>query len=328
MKKLITLLLVAVFVVSFGVSASATDKVTIRYADFHAVTTVHWEGVQTFAQLVDEKSNGNIKVETYPAGQLGAQAELIESVKNGTIQMTYGNTPMLSNYIPEFAVMDLPYIFSDYEHIKRVFASDVAAQLNQKLVETTGMRILTWVHSGFRDMLTKDKEINSLEDFKGVKFRSPQAFAYVAMFEALGASPTPLPWNEVYEAVRSGIVDGLETTVEAIVSNSFWEVCKYVIVTNHIYTAETPIINETFWQSLTDEQRGWVQESIDEVSAWQNEKIEKNQEGFYQTMKDNSMTLIYIDREPLIDACSVVWDKFIENNPDAQIYIDGINALR
>ena len=327
MKKLVSILLVALLIASFGVSAQAA-QVTIRYADFHAVTTAHWEGVQMFEKLVEEKSGGEIQVETYPAGQLGAQAELIESVKNGTIQMTYGNSPMLSNYVPEFAVMDLPYIFSDYDHIKKVFVSDTAAQLNQKLVDTTGMRILTWVHSGFRDMLTKDTPINSLEDFKGVKFRSPEAFAYVSMFEALSASPTPLPWNEVYEAVRTGIVDGLETTVEAIVSNSFWEVCQYVIVSNHIYTAETPIINEAFWQGLTDEQRGWVQESIDEAAAWQNAKIEENQEGFYQTMQDNGMTLIYIDRQPLIDACSVVWDKFIENNPDAQTYIDGINALR
>ena len=309
-------------------AAVEMEPITIKFADFHATSTIQWQAVQMFESLVEEKSGGNISIETYPAGQLGAQAELEESVKNGTIQMTWGNSPTLSNYVPEFAVLDLPYIFTDYAHIKSVLYGDVGEELNQLLIEKTGMRILTWVHSGFRDMLTSEEPINTLADFAGVKFRSPEAFAYVEMFKALGAVPTPMAWTEVYEAVRTNIVDGLETTTEAIVSNKFWEVCKYVMVSHHIYTAETPIINEAFWQGLTDQQKTWINESWAEVTLWANEQIEQKEQGFYDTMEQNGMTLIYIDRQPLIDACSVVWDLFVEKNPDAQSLIEQINALR
>lgn len=354
MKKYLSLLLIFALTISLAACGSSTTSnttaqqsqsttaqssqststsaekasVTIKYADFHATSTIHWQGVLKFKELVEKKSGGSILVETYPAGQLGSQAELLESVKSGTIQMTYGNSPLLSNYVPEFAVLDLPYVFSDYAHIKKVVFGDIGKDLNQRLVDATGMRILTWVHSGFRDMLTNNLEIKTLKDFSGVKFRSPESFAYVSMFKALGASPTPLPWNEVYEAVRTKIVDGLETTTEAIVSNKFWEVCKYVIVSHHIYTVETPVINEAFWEKLTDEQKTWITESLQEITTWQNEQIEQNEIGYYETMEKNGMMLIKIDRQPLMKACEAVWTEFTEKNPNAKSFIDRINALK
>ncbi len=331
---LVGFLLIAVGLIFAGaqgessLASTAGKPVTLRFADFHATGTVHAVGIEKFKKLVEEVSEGNINVEVFLNGTLGAQAELIESVKNGTIQMTYANSPTLSNYVKEFSVFDLPFTFTDWDHIKAVLYGDVGKELGEILVDKTGMRILTWVHSGFRDMLTANTYIDSIDDFSGVIFRSPEAFAFVSMFEALGASPAPMPWTEVYEAVRTGVIDGLETTVEAIVSNQLWEVCKYVIVTHHIYTGECPIINETFWKGLTEQQQSWILDSLLEVAAWQNSEIEAKEDEYYETMKENGMELIYIDREQLIEACNAAWDKYIKMYPSAQKYITAINELR
>ena len=233
MKKALALFLALVMLLALGATACAekADKpVTIRFADFHNADTVHDLGMRRFAEKVEEVSGGKIKVELYPNAQLGSQTELVESVKNGTIEMTFGNATTLSSYAPEIGVMDLAFMWDGYAHAEKALYGEAGEAFKELILDKTGMRILSFVHSGFRDMLTASKKIEKVDDFKGVIFRSPESNVYISMFKALGASPTALAWGEVYQAVKTGVVDGLETTIEAIVSNQFWEVCKYVMV--------------------------------------------------------------------------------------------------
>lgn len=309
-------------------AAPASKPVTIRFADFHNTDTVHDLGMKLFAEKVAEVSGGNITVEMYPNAQLGSQVELVESVKNGTIEMTYGNATTLTSYAPEIGVMDLAFMWDGYGHAEKALYGEAGQAFTDLLLEKTGMRILSFVHSGFRDMLTADTKIEKIDDFSGVIFRSPESNVYISMFNALGASPTALAWGEVYQACKTGVVDGLETTIEAIVSNQFWEVCKYVMVTEHIYTAEIFLINEDFYAGLTAEQQGWVDEAIAAASEWINSEVAAKDSDYYKTMTDNGMELIKMDKAELVAACEQCWAGYIAQYPEAQAYIDLIDAAR
>ena len=305
-----------------------TDPIIIKFADFHPLEATNYTAMVKFEELLESKTNGKVDVQLFPAGQLGAQAELIDQVKLGTIDMTWGNPPYFSNLIMDFAVMDLPYMFNDYDQIESVVDGQVGQILNDKLVEQEGMRIIGWVHIGFRDMMTREIAIRSIDDFAGVKFRSPEAFAYIEMFNALGAVPTPMPWTEVYQAMKTNLVDGLETTPEGMVTSKVNEVGKYVIMTNHINTVECITINEEFYQSLPDDVKQAIDETLAELVPWQRETVININETYLQQLADEGCEIIEIDTAPLQAAMQTVWDKFIVNCPSAQELIDLINAER
>lgn len=325
----VSVLVGAILTAMLGLSpAAADDKIVIKFADFHPLETLNYETMVRFEEMLEERTDGRVDVQLFPAAQLGGQRDLIEQVKLGTIDMTFGNPPYFSNLVPEFAVMDLPYMFDNYEHIERVVDGDIGDSLNQMLIDQEGLRILGWYHIGFRHMMTRETRIESLEDFLGVKFRSPEAFAFVEMFKALGAVPTPLPWPEVYTAMRTHIVDGMETTPEGFTSSKVYEVGKYVTLSNHINTVESPTINEVFYQELPDDIRAILNEVIAELVAWQRgAQIAKN-EAALEELKAYGVELIEIDRAPLQDAMHVVWDKFVDNVPAAGSLIERVNAER
>ena len=304
------------------------DKIIIKYADFHPLETLNYQTQLRFEKLLEEKTNGKVDVQLFPGAQLGGQRDLIEQVKLGTIQMTFGNPPYFANYIPDLSVMDLPYMFSNYEHIERVLDGEVGKIFNEMLIEQEGMRVIGWFHIGFRHMITREKPIRKLEDFKNVKFRSPEADTFVCMFRALGAVPTPLPWPEVYQAMKTKIVDGMETTPEGMTSTKVYEVGKYVTLTSHINTVEGPTMNEAFYQSLPDDVKQALDETMKEIIPWQRKaQIEINDKAV-ALLAEKGCELIEIDQKPLREAMKSCWGEYVERSKRGQELIDIVNSLR
>jgi len=331
MKKVIviTLCLFGLGIVIGGPAAAADEKkIIIKYADFHPLETLNYKTQQRFEKILEEKTNGKVDVQLFPGAQLGGQRDLIEQVKLGTIQMTFGNPPYFSNYVPDLSVMDMPYMFNNYEHIERVVDGEVGQIFNEMLIKKEGLRVLAWFHIGFRHMITREKAIRKIEDFKNVKFRSPEAFAFVGMFKALGAVPTPLPWPEVYQAMKTKIVDGMETTPEGMTSTKVYEVGKYVTLTNHINTVEGPTINEEFYQSLPADIKQALAETLAEIVPWQRKtQIETNEKAL-ALLKEKGCEMIDIDITPLRKAMAPVWAEYVKKSARGQELIDKIDALR
>jgi len=309
-------------------SASAQEEIVIKFADFHPVDTLVYEAMERFEEMVEERTDGRVDVQLFPAAQLGGNRDLIEQTKVGSIQMTYGNPPYFSNLVPEFAVMDLPYMFADYDHVERVADGEVGSALTEMLIEQQGLRILGWYHIGFRHMMTREVRIASLEDFEGVKFRSPEAFAFVEMFKALDAVPVPLPWHEVYNAMRTKIVDGMETTPEGFTSTKVYEVGNYMTLTNHINTVETPAINEAFYQNLPDDIRTVIDDVMAELVAWQRKEQIARNEAATEELIERGVELVEIDRAPLRTKMEAVWEKFTIDVPTAADLIEKVQAQR
>jgi TRAP-type C4-dicarboxylate transport system substrate-binding protein len=204
---------------------------------------------------------------------------------------------------------------------------DVGKELNQMLVDQQNIRILAWGHNGFRNMATREKTIRSMADFKGVKFRSPAIPVYVKMFQAIGATPTPIPWPEVYNAMKQGIVDGMETTPTGFIGAKVYEVAKYAIMTNHLYTAANVLIEEKFYQGLPQDVRKAIDEAAMELEPWQRKMVIEISSTAFDTVQEKGMTIIEFDTKELREAVKPVWAELTAKAPKALEFADKISTL-
>ncbi|SFU16424.1 TRAP transporter substrate-binding protein [Mesorhizobium sp. YR577] len=306
--------------------ARGATPVMINFGDHNAVDSVLSNTVLQFKNAVETASAGEITVRHYPAAQLGSQRELLEQVKLGTLQMCFGDPPYLSNLVPQYAVMDLPFVFRDWEHVERVVDGDVARTLGDALVASQGLRPLSWLHIGFRDMMTIDKPVTAIGDFSGLKFRSPEVASFVEMFKALGATPVPVPWGEVYPAMKTGLVDGVETTPEGMINSKLYEVGKYVTQTQHINTVGSPIVSESFWTGLTSEQQATISKAIMTATLWEREEMKRANAAATVQLKENGLELLQVDREELRKAVEPVWGRLTGKTAGASNLVALIQA--
>ena len=328
-KAILFALIVCVGIGSFGfaASASAKGKILLNFAHHSATGTGNDLDSQKFIDSLTQMVGDQVEVRYFPAGQIGDQRELIEQVKLGSLEMCLANPPLLSNMAPKFGVMDLPYMFDDLDHIDRVVNGRLGYELKKALVMQEGIRLLAFLHVGFRDMLTT-KKIVTKEDFKGVKFRSPQAPVYVNMFKSIGAVPVPLPWGEVYTALQTKLIDGMETPPIYMYSTKMYEQGKYVLKTRHINTVETPVINQAFYEKLPVEVRLAIDQAWAEAMVENRKRAEKEPVEAYEKLAGVGMELVEVDRASLREACQPMWKELTDKAEGAKELIDLIDAAR
>ncbi|WP_034493030.1 TRAP transporter substrate-binding protein [Afifella pfennigii] len=219
----------------------------------------HIAGLE-FAKLVEEGTNGAVKVVVYPAEQLANVRAGTEGLQLGTIDLYYVDAGTLGNWHPEYAFVSLPFLFDDFDHAVEAMDS-IDAELSEKMREDFNVERLGWTPAGFRVILTKDKPVASAADMAGVKMRVPEIPMYVSTFTALGANATPLPWGDVYSALQTGVVEGVEGPAPAILSGGFQEVVTHAAPTRHIMTDLALLMNLDKFNALTPEQQQVVRDA-------------------------------------------------------------------
>ena len=202
-----------------------------------------------FKGLVEGATGGNVDVKVFPASQLGNERELIEGVKIGTIQMAFVSGA-ISGFYKEAMVLDIPYLFANGPVAWTVMDGPFGDAMAADILQKTGMRVLAFGETGFRNFTNSKLPIKSPADMKGLKIRVMETPVYVNMVKALGAAPTPIAWSEVYTALQQKVVDGQENPVATIVQAKLYEVQKYMILDGHSYGCDFFLINEKFYQSL------------------------------------------------------------------------------
>jgi tripartite ATP-independent transporter DctP family solute receptor len=331
MKKILVVLLVclvaAPFVFTGGQKAGSEEKIVITFAHMNAVGDPIDRTAQKYKELVEAKVGDQVEVRVHPAGQLGDDKQNFEGLGLGTVHVTMSNPDMLSNFVPEYVVFALPYMFADWEHVEMAMDGEVGQELDQMLLEQEGIRNLAWLHNGFRNMTTKAKPIRTMADFKGVKFRSPEIPVYMKMFQAIGATPTPIPWPEVYNAMKQGIVDGMETTPTGFVGAKIYEVSKYVMLTNHLYTAANVLMSDKFYQSLPRNVQKAIDEAAAELEPWQRQMVIEDTEGTYDILREKGMTILEFDTTELREAVKPVWVELTSGAPRAIEFAEMIGDL-
>ena len=311
---MILLLASAVFAGGGSESESADEgqqQIILKiWASECGLTILYISTQSKWAEDVAAKTDGRIKIEVYPANQLGNLREMMEAVELGTLDITLGDTSMMSTVLPEFGLLALPFIFQGYDHAEKVIDGEVGQMLNDKLAATNNMRPLGWFWNGFRNFATKTP-ITKVADCRGIKMRSPEAKIYMDTFKTLGMNPTPVPWGDVYTALSSGVVEAMESGPEAIYKQDFFKIAKYVCDSKHIFSVVGPTINETVWQSLSKADQTLLMESLDAVVLAQREEAIQQEKDLYASLKAEGAVLTKFENpQEVIDLFTPYWTNY------------------
>ncbi|MDR3331171.1 MAG: DctP family TRAP transporter solute-binding subunit [Synergistaceae bacterium] len=220
-----------------------------------------WTLIEYIKKPVEEKTNGSIVVEVYPNAQLGGDRQATEAVQLGTIEMTATAAAIVSGFETQFTVLDFPYLFKDKPTAYRALDGELGQRLNDLLPKGQGMRNLVFMENGMRHVTNNRGPISKPEDLKGLKIRTMENPVHQATFKILGANPTPINFGELYTALQQKTVDAQENALPMVFSGKFYEVQKFLSLTGHFYAPSVLLINEDFWQSLTDEERKIIQDA-------------------------------------------------------------------
>lgn len=278
------------------VNASAQGAKVIRLAHHTSLQSEQHKTAERFAELVALYSKGALTVRVLPAAQAGGQREAIESVSLGALEMAYGESGLYANYVPRMGVVGLPYMYRDLAHWATVVDGPVGSGLSAELQKASGLRVMNWMIGGYRDTYTRTKAIRKPEDFAGMKLRLPEAPAFVRSFRALGALPTPIPAPEVYSALQTGVVDGMEGTNELAYTFKIFEVTKYMSRTRHMILDGSFAMNDAFFNSLPKDQQQAVERAVREATAQQRkEHVEREAMWFGKLKNDTKIEINEVD---------------------------------
>jgi tripartite ATP-independent transporter DctP family solute receptor len=310
MKRFARILALSVGVVFLLTGTLMAAEVTLKLGHIADPQNPYAQGAQKFADLVAEKSGGTIKVEVYPSSQLGNQRDLVEGLTLGTLDLTMTSTAVLGNFHPQIAVFDLPFIFRDREHAFK--ALDTVGMEISKDLEEKGMKVLAFYENGVRNMTNNIRPIRVPEDMKGLKIRVMEQPIYIAMMKALGANPTPMAFGELFTALQKGVVDGQENPAAHIYTKRFFEVQKYISLTEHTYSAEPLVVSMITWNKLTPEQQTIIQEAAEEARDWQRQLAIDLENGYWDKIRESGKCEIItdVDKEAFREATAPVWKDF------------------
>lgn len=226
----------------------------------------HYEAMMKFEEVVEAKSNGSIEVDTYHSGSLFKQDQEVAAVKSGQADIVYLSAPWLTDGSPWISMFNAGYMFKSYDHMTKALNGEVGQEVFERVAKEQGIRPLSAFYLGTRQInLVKDKEVKTPADLKGVNLRMPNSDAWLFLGKALGANPTPIAFSELYMALQTGTVDGQDNPLPTVQSAKFYEVTKSITITNHLVDSVWPTINEAKWQSLSDNQRTIILESLEEA---------------------------------------------------------------
>jgi len=248
MKKIIVLMGVMSLLFAFSVNAE-TKKIVIKISDGLSNQHPTHLGCIEFKRIVEQKLGDKYEVQVYSDAQLGDDVRATEAVRMGTLEMVATSASPLTGLVQEFNVFDLPFIITTTKAADAIFDGPVGAKL-AKLLESKGFILLAYYENGFRDVTNSVHAIKSPADLKGLKIRTMQNPIHLAAWRALGANPTPMPFSEVFTAMQQNVIDGQENPIPTIYLSRYYEVQKYVTLTNHVYGPHILLINKKLFESF------------------------------------------------------------------------------
>lgn len=302
-----------------GTQALAGEEIVLRLADVQAENDVETQFEYKFAELVSEKSGGRIKVEVYPAGQLGEMADILNSVQMGALEMCRTNPSWLADLGAEsMNLLSLPFIFEDLESANRVLDGEVGDKILQELTDKSlGVHGLGYLQPSGRYFFFVDDEVSGLTDINNLKLRVPTNSLATSMVESLGASATPISYNELYSSLQTGIVDGADNPLKGILNMSFFEVSKYVLDMAHQYEASLILINDGFWNKLSEEDQKIIREAMDEAGAYYKEISDAELDGYRTALEEKGMIFVEPDNvKEWKDAVSPMYAEYSKGYED------------
>ena len=305
-------ILISILVILSVMFNSCQDQSSIRVIKLaHVLDPSHpvHQGMVFMAKKLVEKSNGKMRVDIYPSGQLGAERDLIELLQIGSLAMTKVSTAPLEAFVPEMKIFGIPYVFRDDAHRWKILQGPIGKKLLLS-GEDYFLRGMCYYDAGSRSFYTKDKPVNSPPDLTGLKIRVMKSITAVSMVQSLGGSATPIPWGELYTALQQGVVDGAENNPPSFYLSKHYEVCKYYSLDEHTAVPDILLMSTVVWNSLNDQQQKWVQEAVDESVEHQKVLWRKASDDALKAVQESGVEVIYPDKTPFRESVQQMHDSY------------------
>jgi tripartite ATP-independent transporter DctP family solute receptor len=306
----LSLLLVPTLTVGFSAGCERKgeqDEVTVlKLAHGLDVTHPVHKGMVFMAERVKQKSGGKLRVDIYPNEQLGTERECIEQIQLGALAMTKTSTGPMEGFVPQMKVFGLPYLFRDEEHMWKVFEGPIGKELLAAGVPK-GLKGLCYYDAGARSFYTRDKEIESPEDLAGMKIRVMQSEMCMKMVSAMGGSPTPIAWGELYTSLQQGVVDGAENNPPSFHTSKHYEICKYYILDEHLRLPDMLLISPKVWEGLSPEHRNILQQAVDESVVEQRKLWAASVAEALEVVGQAGVAIVRPDKRPFREAVGAIW---------------------
>ncbi len=293
----------------------------------HSLPQTHpvHKGILTFQKALDKKSKGTLTIKIFPDGQLGSEREVLELLQIGSVAVTKVSAATLSNFVPEYSVLGIPYLFRDKEHFFNVLEGEIGKSVLEK-GSKYWLRGLCYYDAGSRSFYTKDKAIRTPEDLKGLKIRVMNNQMAINMVNALGGSATPMAYGELYTAIQQGVVDGAENNPPSFVSSNHYEVSKYYTIDQHSSIPDVLIISTKFWEKLSPQEKEWLQEAADESAQAQKKYWAASVNESMKKAKKYGVEIILPKKSLFADKTKSMLEEFKKNNPSMKELVNKIVA--
>jgi tripartite ATP-independent transporter DctP family solute receptor len=303
-------------------SANAEIKErTIRFAFQNAQEHPQGQGAKKFADLVEQKSGGKIKVRLFPSGQLGGDLQTVSSLQGGTLDVTVLNAGLLSSQVKEFGLFDLPFLFDSGKQADAVVDGPFGQKLAESLAPKNLVGLGYW-DLGFRNLTNSRRPVAKLEDIQGLKIRVLQSPLYIDLFNTLGANAVPLPFPELYTALEQKTVDGQENPATVIQTSKFAEVQKHLTFTRHIYNPQIVIFSKRVWDRYDPEERKLIEDAAAEAKVYQRQVSRDAEAKAVEQLKAWGMQLTELSPDEIArlrDKVKPVTEKFAKEANEASV---------
>ena len=283
------------------------------------------KGILTFQSALDKKSAGTLRIKIFPDGQLGSEREVLELLQIGSVAITKVSAATMSNFVPEYHVLGVPYLFRDKAHQFDVLEGAIGMSILEK-GSKFWLRGLCYYDAGSRSFYTKSKAIRTPDDLKGLKIRVMNNQMSINMVNALGASATPMAYGELYTAIQQGVVDGAENNPPSFVSSNHYVVSKFYTLDQHSSVPDVLLISTKYWNKLTSQEQKWVQEAAEESSQAQKQFWNESVEESMKIAKASGVEIIIPDKSLYADKSKSVMEEFEKEFPELSTIVSQIKA--
>ncbi len=250
--------------------------------------------MEEMARIVKEKSGGLIEMRVFHSGTLGGETECLEQLQRGALAMTKVSAAVMESFVPELAVYGVPYVFRDADHFWRVLEGDIGKELLNKNPDS-GFQGLCYYDSGSRNFYSLNKPILTPDDLKGLKIRVMKSKTAMDTITALGGTPTPIPWGDLYTALQQNLVDAAENNPPSFSTNKHYEVCKHFSFDGHTRIPDMVVMSKAVWEQLDEQEKKWIQDAANESKEMQKELWKKMTQESIDEAK--SMGVTFYDKE-------------------------------
>jgi len=301
----------AVFAAALTMGAAAVQAQTVLRMGYAVPTNSHYgDGSTVFCEEIEKNTQGRYTCQHFPSSALGGEREMIESVQLGTLDLVHTSTGPLGNFVPEVRIVDIPFLFRDYDHARKVMDGPIGQDLLAKTKEN-GLVGLAWSENGFRHMTNNVRPIVQASDASGLKMRTMENRVHMDGYRTFGILPTPMAFPELFTALQQGTVDGQENPIPVILASKFSQVQRHLSLTNHVYSPAILILSPSVWNKLSDEDKAVFVAAAQAGAEATRKRVNADEEAGIALLRADGMQVVeQVDGESFRQAVTPAYIEF------------------